>query len=95
MKVRTQKSEDSTDEFRNNFFMYYSTMLKDTKEKAIGFGVSFNGFAWTKQGIALKPSVPLNGAGCARCNVIQKATLNGEGCGRTITDGSCLRGSFE
>ncbi|KAL7532882.1 hypothetical protein ACHAXR_004912 [Thalassiosira sp. AJA248-18] len=52
---------------------------ENTKEKAIGFGVSFNGFAWTKQGIALKPSVPLDGAGCARCNVIQKATLNGEG----------------
>ena len=28
---------------RNNFFMYYSTMLKDTKEKALGYAVSYNG----------------------------------------------------
>lgn len=54
-------------------------MLKDTKEKAIAFAVSFNGFAWSKRGIALKPSGPLDGAGCARANVIRKATLNADG----------------
>jgi len=68
-----------TDEERDNFFMYYSTMLKDTKEKVIGCASSFNGFAFSKEGIALKPSMPLDAAGCARCNVIQKATLNEEG----------------
>lgn len=67
------------DSNRNNFFMYYSTMLKDTKEKAIGYGVSFNGFAWSKRGIAIRPDGPLDGAGCARCNVIKKATLNADG----------------
>ncbi|KAL7529758.1 hypothetical protein ACHAWF_003103 [Thalassiosira exigua] len=69
----------STDSSRNNFFMYYSTMLKETKEKAVGCAVSFNGFAWSKEGIVIKPSGPMDGAGCARCNVIRKATLNEEG----------------
>jgi len=73
----SEKSASKDD--RNNFFMYYSTMLKDTKEKAIGYAVSYNGFAWSKRGIALKPSGPLDGAGCARCNVIKKATLNADG----------------
>mmetsp|Transcript_2711 Transcript_2711/g.4185 ORF Transcript_2711/g.4185 Transcript_2711/m.4185 type:complete len:457 (+) Transcript_2711:2-1372(+) len=75
------ESADATkDESRNNFFMYYSTMIKDTKEKAIGFGVSNSGFAsWSKRGIVLKPSGPLDGAGCARCNVVAKATLNADG----------------
>jgi len=68
-----------TDSERDNFFMYYSTMLKDTKEKSIGCATSFNGFAFAKQGIVLQPSMPLDGAGCARCNVIKKATLNEEG----------------
>jgi hypothetical protein len=69
-----------SNEKRNNFFMYYSTMLKDTKEKAIGYATSENGFAWTKQGIVLKPTPgTLDGAGCARCNVVRKATLNEEG----------------
>lgn len=67
------------DSNRNNFFMYYSNMLKDTKEKAIGYAVSENGFAWSKRGIILKPSSALDGAGCARCNVVRKATLNEEG----------------
>ncbi|KAL9179446.1 hypothetical protein ACHAXT_008736 [Thalassiosira profunda] len=64
---------------RDNFFMYYSTMLKDTNEKAIGYATSENGFAWSKQGIVLKPSGPLDAGGCARCNVIPKATLNEDG----------------
>lgn len=38
-----------------------------------------SGFAWSKRGIALRPSGPLDGAGCARCNVIRKAKLNEEG----------------
>eukprot|EP00984_Skeletonema_dohrnii_P006178 scaffold2206_cov97-Skeletonema_dohrnii-CCMP3373.AAC.2 len=68
------------DKKRDNFFMYYSTMLKDTKEKAIGYATSENGFAWTKQGIVLKPTPgTLDGAGCARCNVVKKATLDAEG----------------
>ena len=73
-------SKAATDNSRNNFFMYYSTMLKDSKEKAIGVASSSNGFAFSKQGIAITPTPgTLDGAGCARCNVIQKATLNEEG----------------
>ena len=77
--TENESKKSSEDKSRNNFFMFYSTMLKDTKEKAIGMAVSYNGFAWTKRGIVLEPSGPLDGAGCARSNVIRKATLNEEG----------------
>ena len=70
----------ATDSNRNNFFMFYSTMLKDSKEKSIGYAVSVNGFAWSKRGVVMKPTPgTLDGAGCARCNVIRKAKLNGDG----------------
>ncbi|KAL3797379.1 hypothetical protein HJC23_010505 [Cyclotella cryptica] len=70
----------ATDNNRDNFFMYYSTMLKDSKEKAIGMAVSTNGFGWSKRGIVLSPSPgTFDGAGCARCNVVRKATLDEEG----------------
>ena len=73
-------SRAATDNNRDNFFMYYSTMLKDSKEKVIGVATSANGFAFSKQGIALTPSPgSLDEAGCARCNVVRKATLNEEG----------------
>eukprot|EP00584_Thalassiosira_punctigera_P005064 CAMPEP_0172533558 /NCGR_PEP_ID=MMETSP1067-20121228/6216_1 /TAXON_ID=265564 ORGANISM="Thalassiosira punctigera, Strain Tpunct2005C2" /NCGR_SAMPLE_ID=MMETSP1067 /ASSEMBLY_ACC=CAM_ASM_000444 /LENGTH=445 /DNA_ID=CAMNT_0013318211 /DNA_START=149 /DNA_END=1483 /DNA_ORIENTATION=- len=74
-----ERADASKDESRNNFFMYYSTMLKDTKEKAIGYAVSNSGFAFSKRGIILKPDEPLDGAGCARCNVVSKASLNADG----------------
>jgi len=77
--VEDESKESSLDNDRENFYMYYSTMLKDTKEKCIGIGSSNNGFGWTKKGIILRPSGPLDGAGCARANVIRKATLNEEG----------------
>jgi len=67
------------EEGKGLYFMYYSTMLKDTKEKAIGYAVSNDGFKWSKKGIILRPSRPLDGAGCARCNVIKKSTLNADG----------------
>ncbi|KAL7465494.1 hypothetical protein ACHAXS_005814 [Conticribra weissflogii] len=75
-----ENESGATDPNRNNFFMYYSTMLKDTKEKAISFAVSGNGFAWSKRGIALRPTPgSLDGGGCARCNVVKKARFNEEG----------------
>jgi predicted GH43/DUF377 family glycosyl hydrolase len=74
-----ESTKSATNDSRDNFFMYYSTMLKDTKEKAIGCAVSSNGFAWSKRGIVIKPSGPLDGAGCARCNVFKMATLNAMG----------------
>jgi len=69
----------ATDPNRANFFMYYSTMLKETKEKVIGIAQSSNGFNWTKKGIIVAPSGPMDGAGCARSTVISKAVLNEEG----------------
>lgn len=86
--VGENESADATkDESRNNFFMYYSTMIKDTKEKAIGFAVSNSGFGWSKRGIMLTPSGPLDGAGCARCHVVPKATLNADGLWEEGTNG--------
>lgn len=67
------------EEGKGLYLMYYSTMLKDTKEKAIGYAVSNDGFKWSKKGIILRSSLPLDGAGCARCNVIKKSTLNADG----------------
>lgn len=74
-----ESADASKDESRDNFFMYYSTMLKDTKEKAIAYAASNNGFAWSKRGIVLKSSGLLDGGGCARCNVVRKASLNADG----------------
>lgn len=75
----TESAKSAEGKDRSNFFMYYSTMIKDTKEKAIGYAVSYDGFKWTKKGIVLTPGGPLDGAGCARCNVIKKSTLNADG----------------
>ena len=69
-----------TDDARDNFFMYYSTMLKGTKEKAIAYATSSNGFAFDKRGVALLPDAgTLDGMGCARCNVVRKSRLNDDG----------------
>jgi len=66
-------------EKRENFLMYYSTMLKETKEKAIGFAFSDNGFSWAKEGVCLRPTPgTLDGAGCARCNVIRNMDYDEE-----------------
>ena len=57
-----------------NFYMFYSTMVKATKEKAIGVAVSEDRFRWLKRGIALRPDADtLDDAGCARCTVVRKA----------------------
>ena len=54
------------------FHMYYSTMLKDSKTKAIGFAVSEDGFRWLKRGTCLRPSDDgMDDGGCARCNVVR------------------------
>lgn len=74
-----ESAKSANDEDRNNYFMYYSTMVKDTKEKAIGCAVSHDGFKWDKKGIVLTPGGALDGAGCARCNIIKKSTLNADG----------------
>mmetsp|Transcript_9894 Transcript_9894/g.15226 ORF Transcript_9894/g.15226 Transcript_9894/m.15226 type:complete len:456 (-) Transcript_9894:51-1418(-) len=61
------------------FFMYYSTMTKDTKEKCIACAVSADGFRWLKRGVVVRPDESgLDEAGCARSNVIKKASYNEE-----------------
>jgi len=78
---------------QSGFFMYYSTMTKDTKEKCIGVAVSTDGFRWMKRGLCLHPSSntntdtdtvvgteidSLDDGGCARCNVVRNASYNEE-----------------
>ena len=61
------------------FAMYYSTMLKDSKEKCIARASSTDGFRWEKEGICLAPEVDgLDAAGCARCAVVKDADFDGE-----------------
>jgi predicted GH43/DUF377 family glycosyl hydrolase len=66
----------------DNFRMYYSTMISDTKQKAIGLAVSSDGFRWEKKGICLRPSPSFETeesfdvGGCARCCVIQDAAFD-------------------
>lgn len=58
-----------------SFFMYYSMMRKSDKAKCIALAVSTDGFTWMKRGVCLEPDkVGLDSAGCARCNVLPKAT---------------------
>ena len=65
---------------QKNFYMYYSTMVKATKEKAIAVAVSADGFRWDKIDITLRPDKDgLDDAGCARCTVVRKATYTKEG----------------
>ena len=62
---------------KQNFFMYYSTMLKETKRKVISCAVSEDGFRWEKRGICVQPEANgLDAGGCARCTVVRKATYN-------------------
>lgn len=59
-----------------NFRMYYSTMVKETKEKAIACAVSEDGFRWRQLGVCLSPSTDtLDNMGCARCCVVQDAVF--------------------
>jgi hypothetical protein len=64
---------------KSGFFMYYSTMTKDDKEKSIACAVSKDGFRWTKRGVCLTPDEgALDAGGCARCNVNRNAVFNEE-----------------
>ena len=65
---------------RDDFLMYYSTMLKDSKEKVISYGVSKNGFTFSKRGISIKPDAgSLDSKGCSRCTVVENQTYNENG----------------
>merc|ERR1712176_829840 len=73
--VRIDERKDSN----SGFFMYYSTMTKDDKQKCLGVAVSSDGFRWYKRGICLEPSQDkesLDDGGVARCTVYQNANFN-------------------
>merc|ERR1711865_1280567 len=46
----------NTGDEKSGFFMYYSTMTKDTKTKAIAYAVSEDGFRWFKRGLCIMNS---------------------------------------
>jgi len=82
----------NTGDEKSGFFMYYSTMTKDTKTKAIAYAVSEDGFRWFKRGLCIQPETtttiaatdndnadndtPFDDDGCARCNVVRNASYN-------------------
>jgi predicted GH43/DUF377 family glycosyl hydrolase len=75
----TPKNERDKGKAQRDFYMFYSTMVKATKEKAIGVAVSEDGFKWEKRGITIRPDADsLDDAGCARCSVVRKATFSDE-----------------
>ncbi len=72
--VNDMAAEEREQNKMKSFYMYYSTMLKSTKEKAIAVAVSDDGFRWLKRGLCVAPDEgTLDAGGCARCNVIRKA----------------------
>lgn len=73
-------SEDKREEKKmRSFYMFYSTMLKSTREKAIAVAVSNDGFKWDKRGICVGPDEnTLDASGCARCNIVPKAKYDEE-----------------
>lgn len=72
--VNDMTAEEREQNKMKSFYMYYSTMLKSTKEKAIAVAVSDDGFRWFKRGLCVAPDEgTLDAGGCARCNVIRKA----------------------
>lgn len=70
------ENEESEETSADNFLMYYSAMLKDTKEKCIAYATSADGFRWKKQGVCLRPGDEHDKAGCARCCVFQEASYD-------------------
>ncbi len=70
---------DERNEQNSGFFMYYSTMTKDDKQKCLGVAVSSDGFRWYKRGICLEPSQDedsLEDGGVARCHVYRNAAFS-------------------
>jgi hypothetical protein len=70
---------DENNAKNSGFFMYYSTMTKDKKEKCIAVAVSSDGFRWDKRGLCLKPSQDeesMDNGGCARCHVVRNASFD-------------------
>mmetsp|Transcript_8982 Transcript_8982/g.25801 ORF Transcript_8982/g.25801 Transcript_8982/m.25801 type:complete len:452 (+) Transcript_8982:109-1464(+) len=70
---------DEEDSENSGFLMYYSTMTKADKVKAIGHAISKDGFRWEPRGICFRPSPgTMDGAGVARCTVVRNAVFDDE-----------------
>jgi len=64
----------------DDFLMYYSTMLKETKEKVIAFGASKEGFRFQKRGVCLRPDDgTMDAKGLSRCTVQENHIYNENG----------------
>jgi len=93
--ANTDANEDKNRSKKKNkawgFFMFYSTMLKHTKEKAIACAVSMDGFRWEKRGVCLLPDTndisAMDCRGVARCNVNKRAFFDEDAEEWTFTDG--------
>jgi hypothetical protein len=73
--VKLDEEEIVKGKKKPRFFMYYSTMRKSDRQKCIAVAVSTDGFRWMKRGICLEPDATgPDAGGCARCNVLRKAT---------------------
>jgi hypothetical protein len=60
------------------FSMYYSVMLKESKQKCIALAKSPDGFQWTKEGVCLRPDEDgLDAGGCARACVVKDTKFDG------------------
>lgn len=77
VRIPDEEEEDtSLGKKKPSFFMYYSSMRKEDKQKCIAFAVSTDGFKWSKRGVVIEPEANGNDAGgCARCNVVQNASF--------------------
>lgn len=65
-------------EKKQAFSMYYSVMLKESKQKCISYAQSTDGFRWDKVGVCLSPDDEgLDAGGCARCTVVRDAEWDG------------------
>lgn len=70
---------DEKNDANSGFYMYYSTMTKDDKQKCLGVAVSADGFRWYKRGLCLMPSDDedsMDNAGVARGTVVRNAVYN-------------------
>lgn len=75
VKIRGEEEEKTVKgKEAPSFYMYYSTMKKSDKTKCIALAVSNDGFSWSKRGICMEPGTGMDAGGCARCNVVPRAS---------------------
>jgi Glycosyl hydrolases family 32 N-terminal domain len=75
---RAPAKKQGNEKTPDKFVMYYSTMVKETKQKCIAHAISPDGIRWTKQGICIRPTdeSALDSGGCACCCVVKNAVFD-------------------